>query len=276
MRRFFFFLLAAALLNVSTSCAVNLLQNSGFELWFDSLGVQVPEWWVTSAFFDSGSAYRSSNAYSGNYSIALGKTITLQGFATSLVPIVGGTHYDFGLWLDIPGLMGVGLFQIQQLDANDSIVGSNTVNSFHTSGWVQRQLGIDAESTAVWALISLLALEDTTFFDDVIFDGEPGTGVNERKPVRTAANAAILRISPNPCRKSAKIMILLEPHGGAQLKIYNTCGKLVRGFELSETGPVMVEWDSKDSNGCLVPSGTYFVRLDIGADVLFQKVTVIR
>jgi len=276
MRRLFFFLLVVALLNVSTSYAVNLLQNSGFELWFDSLGVRVPEWWVTSAFFDSGSAYRSDNAYGGNYSIALGKTVSVQGFATSLVPIVGGTHYDFSLWLDIPGLMGVGLFQIQRLDINDSIVGSNTVNSFHTTGWQQRQLGIDAESTAVWALISLLALEDTTFFDDVIFDGEPGTGVNEREPIRALTNSPLLRISPNPCREMASIMAVPSQPGGSELKIYDTSGRLVRRYAVSGTGPVTVEWDGRDYASRAVPSGAYFVRLDSGSKTVCERITVVR
>ncbi|TET82671.1 hypothetical protein E3J38_01765, partial [candidate division TA06 bacterium] len=246
MRRFFFFLLAAALLNVSTSCAVNLLQNSGFETWFDSLGVQVPEWWVTSALFDSGSAYKSSHAYSGSYSIALGKTITIQGFATSLVPIVGGTHYDFSLWLDVPGLMGIGLFQVLQLDINDSLVGSNTVNSFHTSGWMQYVLGIDAHPDAVWALVLLSALEDTTFFDDVILDGEPGTGVNEGKPVRAVKDTPLLKISPNPFRGSTKIVAVVDDGGSGELNIYDTSGRLVRRYELSGSGPATVEWDGRD------------------------------
>lgn len=276
MRRVFFFLLAAALLYVPASDSVNLLQNSGFELWFDSLGVEIPEGWVTSTFFDSGSAYKSPHAYNGNYSIALGKTVTIQGFATSLVPIVGGTHYDFSLWLDIPGLMGVGMFRIQRLDINDSIVGSNIMNSFHTSGWEQYQLGIDAESSAVWALVSLLALEDTTYFDDVILDGEPGTGVSEGKTAHTSINPGILGVSPNPCRKSAKIMAVLDQPGGSELRIYDICGRLVRSFEVSGTGLVRIEWDGRDSNACPVRSGTYFLILGTGRKIFGKRLTLIR
>lgn len=276
MKKLFLFLLVAMLVNVSTSNAVNLLQNPGFETWFDSLGVQVPEWWVTSAFVDSGSAYRSNHAYSGNYSIALGKTVTIQGFAISLVPIVGGTHYDFSLWLDIPALMGIGSFHITQLDINDSIVDFNMTNSFHTTDWMRYAWAMDAHPNAVWALVTLSAVEDTTFFDELTLDGEPGTGVSERKSIHTVLNAPILKISPNPCRGPARILAVLGQPGCGEIRIFDTSGRSVRRYEISGTGPVTVAWDGRDSNACLVPSGVYFVRLDMESDVLFERITVIR
>lgn len=277
MKAFAVCLLVVVGLFGATVCqSANLLINPGFETWIDTLGIQMPLGWGTSGLIDPNSAYKSTHAHSGSFSIALGQTGLTPGFATTAALIVGGTHYDLSAWYDIPAFLGSGTVSLIQFDSNDSVVGSDLGFLPFTMGWTQYTLGIDAEASAVLALLLFTGVSDTVFLDDAVFDGEPGTGVNERKPIHTVATGPLLKISPNPCRGSTRIVAILDRPGSSEVKIYDTSGRLVKRYAVSGTGPVTVEWDGKDYASRAVPSGAYFVRLDSGSKAVCERITVIR
>ena len=277
MKTFGVCLLVVAGLSGATVCqSVNLLINPGFETWIDTLGIQMPLGWATSGLVDPNSAYRSTRAHSGSFSLALGQTGSTPGLATTAAFIVGGTHYDLSVWYDIPAFIGSGTVSLTQFDSNDSMVGSDLGFLPFTMGWTQYTLGIDAEPGAVLAVLLFTGVSDTAFLDDAVFDGEPGTGVNERKPIHTVATGPLLNISPNPCRGSAKVVAILDHPGSSEMRIYDTSGRLVRRYAVSGTGPVTVEWDGRDYASRAVPSGAYFVRLDSGSKTVCERITVIR
>ena len=52
----------------------NVLPNPSFEVWIDTLDPPRPDGWFTNAWRDSGSAYKSTHAFAGLYSLALAST----------------------------------------------------------------------------------------------------------------------------------------------------------------------------------------------------------
>lgn len=277
MRKFAVFcFLVAVLFSAATSHCANILPNPGFEDWIDTLGVQMPAGWFTSAIIDSNSAYKSTHFHGGSYSLALANPGTAMGFGTTRLSIVGGTHYDFSMFYDVPALNGAGAILLIELDDGDSTVGEHVQVLTYSSGWSQYSTGFDAHPAAVSIDVVLSTASDTIFFDDGILDGEPGTGVNERGPIRALANTPLLRISPNPCREMVTIVAVPGQPGGSELKIYDASGRFVRRYAVSGAGPVTVEWDGRDYASRAVPSGAYFIRLDSGSKTVCERIAVIR
>ena len=63
------------------------------------------------------------------------------------------------------------------------------------------------------------------------------------------------------------------------LIVYDLRGQRVREVLRPTTelaGPLTMVWDGRDDDGHLAPNGVYFARLDTDADVLQQRIVLIR
>jgi len=87
---------------------------------------------------------------------------------------------------------------------------------------------------------------------------------------------------PNPFNPSTTIQFYISPssaHFGPKLlRIYNALGQLIFIIDLSEFGPGYheIRFNGIDFAGKSLPSGTYFVLLQIGQDVSALRITLIR
>jgi len=108
-----------------------------------------------------------------------------------------------------------------------------------------------------------------------------GTGIDEAHVAQPSLPGR-WRIScaPNPFRGSATIRITpeipgpLHPGAEARVSIRDLSGRLVREIRLMP-GSTEAVWDGRDEHATLVPSGTYFVRLE-GLEFPTQKVVLLR
>ncbi|HUU29431.1 MAG TPA: choice-of-anchor D domain-containing protein, partial [archaeon] len=70
---------------------------------------------------------------------------------------------------------------------------------------------------------------------------------------------------PNPFNPSTTIGYTVPESsiGNVSLRVYDIRGRLVRVLveEMKEAGTFSVYWDGRDESGCLVPSGTYFYKM---------------
>jgi hypothetical protein len=269
-------LLLVALSGASTSRGANILPNPGFENWFDTLSVQMPVGWITTAILDQGSAYRSTRVHGGSYSLALGTTPVCQGVATTPVAVVGGTHYDFSFYYNIPSLTGTAMVILAEIDSGDSIVAQHLQLLSHTFAWSQFSLGFNAHPVAVYFDLVFTSLVDTIFLDDGNLDGQSGTGVDEEVRKDSGAVTPLLLVSPNPCIGSTRIVATAEPGELGRVSIYDVSGRLVRRFDGCQGTRVTIDWDGRDENRMQVPSGTYYVRLMAGSGVECKRIVLLR
>lgn len=87
-----------------------------------------------------------------------------------------------------------------------------------------------------------------------------------------------MSVVPNPSRGKAKITYSIPKRGKVSLTIHNTLGRRVR-LLVSKTqniGQKSIQWDGRDSNGRLVPNGTYYCRLTFDNEGIETQMTVIR
>ncbi|MFO8062270.1 MAG: T9SS type A sorting domain-containing protein [bacterium] len=73
-------------------------------------------------------------------------------------------------------------------------------------------------------------------------------------------------ITPNPFMNDVRIQYGISKTVHTNITIYNTAGQLVKVLvdEDKEAGYYSANWDGKDNNGKVLPSGMYFYRLNAG------------
>ncbi len=83
---------------------------------------------------------------------------------------------------------------------------------------------------------------------------------------------------PNPAVNKALIRFSVSKPSDVSLRIYDIAGQLVRILvnEPTEAGVNSVMWDSRDSNGKLVPAGIYFYELKAGELKETKKLILLR
>jgi len=101
---------------------------------------------------------------------------------------------------------------------------------------------------------------------DVNFDGEGGTPF---VPIQTG----LRNIYPNPFTANAAIAYEVDKAANVRIEIYNTKGQLIRSFEEGSKSPnaYTLDWDGKDANGNVCPSGVYIFRMHAGSNTSTRK-----
>ncbi len=68
---------------------------------------------------------------------------------------------------------------------------------------------------------------------------------------------------PNPFNPSTKINFDIPEYSNVSLKVYDLLGKEITTLLDKELSPgnYTIDWDAKDSNGKLLPSGVYLIRI---------------
>jgi flagellar hook assembly protein FlgD len=80
----------------------------------------------------------------------------------------------------------------------------------------------------------------------------------------------LLQNYPNPFNTSSNIKAILKERSKISITVYNLLGKEVRTLLDKElpAGEYSFEWDGKNSDGNILTSGVYFIRMEANG---FQK-----
>jgi len=89
-----------------------------------------------------------------------------------------------------------------------------------------------------------------------------------------------VRITPNPIESSTQISFDVPFEGvNVRVEVFDPRGRRVRQLleeEPAIAGPRDVSWDGRESNGEMLPSGIFFVRVQIGNQSTVRKTALIR
>jgi len=120
-------------------------------------------------------------------------------------------------------------------------------------------------------ITSFTVIDSTVIFDSLPIADFPyclalhwPTGVEEGGT--RSVQKVPLTVSPNPCRQLSAIKYQLPTQSSVSLRIYELSGRLVMTLvdEEQEMGEYCLAWDGTDDKGRDVPSGTYFIKLQVG------------
>ncbi len=83
---------------------------------------------------------------------------------------------------------------------------------------------------------------------------------------------------PNPFNPMTSIRFSLEAETQVSLEVYDVKGRLLRTLANGprQPGDHQVNWDGRDDAGRVLPSGTYFCRIESGEDVESLKMMLVR
>jgi FlgD Ig-like domain len=90
--------------------------------------------------------------------------------------------------------------------------------------------------------------------------------------------AQLLSIAPNPSAGLARVHYSLSREARVALVIFDVSGRLVTRLDggVHAAGTHEAEWDGRDASGRTVAPGTYFLRLDGGAETAERKIIRVR
>jgi flagellar hook assembly protein FlgD len=71
---------------------------------------------------------------------------------------------------------------------------------------------------------------------------------------------------------------MLFMRGQVTIRVYDVTGRLIRCLlnEDKDAGVYAINWDATDDSGRIVPSGTYFLRLETEHHTATRKMCVVR
>jgi hypothetical protein len=91
------------------------------------------------------------------------------------------------------------------------------------------------------------------------YEGGGGPMSQQSQPMH---NTSII-VFPNPFTENLNITYQVAGQNGADLKLYDVTGRLVKQFDLPSNASFNhIIWDGVDDNGRTVPQGVYFLRID--------------
>jgi len=160
--------------------AINILPNPSFEVWLDTLGVNMPLGWFTSEVLYPGSAIKDTLEHSGNYCLHLigGDTVA---FATSVTIVRAGYNYEFAGYALMPAVLG-GSFVLQFLTRLGNPAGTpQLIPVYYSNDYRQYSRWITAPDSAFFLSVSCLSLPGAeVYFDDVTVEDTTITGIYEQ------------------------------------------------------------------------------------------------
>lgn len=100
------------------------------------------------------------------------------------------------------------------------------------------------------------------------------TGIDDGPFVLSTAPAFLKMPRPNPFASSTEIEFVLERPGHADVSVYNVGGRRVARLvnESYPAGAHRVTWAGHDNDGGRLPSGVYFVKLQVGDHKSVRKI----
>jgi hypothetical protein len=106
------------------------------------------------------------------------------------------------------------------------------------------------------------------------------SSVGSGRELMLAERLALDHVAPNPFRDRT-VVTWLMPQGSsrwATIEIIDITGRVVRTLltDLVDAGLQTTEWDGRDDAGTLVASGSYVLRIRVGAEQRTQVVVVVR
>uniref|UniRef100_A0A7C6A9S9 T9SS type A sorting domain-containing protein n=1 Tax=candidate division WOR-3 bacterium TaxID=2052148 RepID=A0A7C6A9S9_UNCW3 len=249
------------ILCLSLASGQNILLNPSFEIWLDTLGVNLPLGWFTSEINFPGSATKTTDAHSGNFALKLvgGDSIA---FATTTSIVRANNQYDFRGWCKCVSYVG-GSFVINWLTILGNPVGIPTILpiSFSTN-YRNYTRSVTAPDSAVFVVVTVAALPQATIYvDDVTLDSIT-TGLEEDR----LSKSDYLIIQPNPFKNKTMIYV---SNPGSELKIYDLTGKLVKSISFLRN---YFLWDGSDNTNILLKPGIYFAQFSIGGRIYTHKI----
>ena len=87
------------------------------------------------------------------------------------------------------------------------------------------------------------------------------------------------RAHPNPLTRETSVSFDVPDHtGSVSLRVYNARGQLVKTLVEGavDRGRHLARWDGRNAQGMSVPSGVYFVRLEVDGKARTAKALLIR
>lgn len=108
--------------------------------------------------------------------------------------------------------------------------------------------------------------------------GEPITTSIDKKTSKIPESFQLSQNYPNPFNPVTTITYQLPEDSNISLKIFNNNGKLVKVLieEYERIGSYQINWDGRDENGVLVPSGLYLYQIATGSYSQSNKMVLIR
>ena len=95
-----------------------------------------------------------------------------------------------------------------------------------------------------------------------------------RATIASTSPAFLSFPSPNPFESSTEIEFVLGQSGHADVSVYNVGGQRVVRLanETFPAGPQRLSWDGRGNDGKRLPSGVYFVKLQVEDYTSVRKV----
>ena len=103
-------------------------------------------------------------------------------------------------------------------------------------------------------------------------------GVAQDDKEKNGYKLSLLAASPNPIKDNAIIRYSLPSNAMVTLKVYNIIGQEVKTLVNGQkkAGVHSVVFNTKKTDGSVIPQGVYFYRLTVGNRTLTRKLTVLR
>ncbi|MCX8015688.1 MAG: T9SS type A sorting domain-containing protein [candidate division WOR-3 bacterium] len=143
--------------------------------------------------------------------------------------------------------------------ANNAVIYRTVGTSFELGGLVDAS----APSTKAILLDSIMRFFNITY-----------TGTEENNPISTTQYQ--LKTYPNIIKSGELIKIYYSPLNNqhAEIKVYNSLGQCVRDIAV-EPNTANVLWNGTDNNNQYLPSGIYFIHLDLKEKTLVNRIVII-
>jgi hypothetical protein len=109
------------------------------------------------------------------------------------------------------------------------------------------------------------------FFDVYLLKLESETGMIAGNIEK---GGLLLEVHPNPFRQMTSIKFQI-PNSEFQIKIYDSSGRMIKNIPVPSSYflvPSKITWDGRDHTGHVVPTGVYFVQLDVYGRQITRKV----
>lgn len=196
------------------------------------------------------------------------------------IPLVGVTEVQFD-WLDLGGTENLSVngfpLHIGELDAAPAFIAPGVVfstSSFPVPG------GKKGRARLVGNVFEIVLGGQELWHDNMCVQGTfAATDAPSLGPDSNPTGLLQLEsVAPNPFRADTRLDYSLGRGGHVRATVYDLAGRQIRRLVDGprSAGPNQTHWDGRDGFGRTVATGTYFVRVESGAEVQTRKVMFLR